>query len=400
MLGAFRRELARVSTPFVQDAGYRLSRTTCRAARCTDPLRSLYRPRPAADRAGVIGQLRLLAGDREVEYLGEALIGAQPLALVVNVRGDHDLVCGCVLGDLLDALPYGPRIADDLHRAVGIGQPAFCGRVGVGHRLIGARQLPRIPAAHTDPGQLHGRGGRPRLLAGLPADNGDREDGRGTFEALRGLEARAVSVHGGGRVRRAEMRGEGVAEAHLPGRPRRVAAGTQQPDRGQPDTVRHGDHSSVRMLFRKPIAREGEKLAEPLRKVIRLELVLRAAQRRGCHGVRARGAPYAEIYSSRMQRLQNAEGLRDLERGVVGEHDPASADPDPLRYVGDVPDHDLRRRTGYARQIVVLRQPVALVAEPVGEPGELERVAQRPGTIRARTDRRDVEDGEPEIHTA
>jgi hypothetical protein len=46
----------------------------------------------------------------------------------------------------------------------------------------------------------------------------------------------------------------------------------------------------------------------------------------------------------------------------------------------------------------VLGQPVAFVAEPVGEPGQLERVAERLGSLRARADRRDVQDGEPEIH--
>ena len=46
----------------------------------------------------------------------------------------------------------------------------------------------------------------------------------------------------------------------------------------------------------------------------------------------------------------------------------------------------------------MLGQPVAFVAEPVGEPGQLERVAERLGSLRARADRRDVQDGEPEIH--
>src|SRR5215218_6672175 len=34
----------------------------------------------------------LLSGRRDREGLGEPLIGAQPLAVVVDVRGDHDLV--------------------------------------------------------------------------------------------------------------------------------------------------------------------------------------------------------------------------------------------------------------------------------------------------------------------
>jgi hypothetical protein len=46
----------------------------------------------------------------------------------------------------------------------------------------------------------------------------------------------------------------------------------------------------------------------------------------------------------------------------------------------------------------VLGQPLAFVAELVSEPSKLERVAERLGAIRARADRRDVQDGEPEIH--
>ena len=82
--------------------------------------------------------------------------------------------------------------------------------------------------------------------------------------------------------------------------------------------------------------------------------------------VGARGAAYAEIDASRVQSLQDPEGLGHLERGVVGEHYPPGADPDLLCHARDVPDHDLRRGAGYARQVVVLGQPVALVAEPVG----------------------------------
>jgi hypothetical protein len=46
----------------------------------------------------------------------------------------------------------------------------------------------------------------------------------------------------------------------------------------------------------------------------------------------------------------------------------------------------------------VLCQPVPLVAELVGKPGELERVAECLGAVRARADRGDIEDGEPEVH--
>src|SRR5918998_1791233 len=340
----------------------------------------------------------LLAGRGNLEDLGEPLVGTQPLCVVVDVGGDHDLVGRRVFGDLLDARPDGRGVPDDLHGAVGVGKAAFGRRVGVGYRFLGARQRPGSAAAQANPGELH-RGGDPlRVLARFSADDGDREDGRGTLEGLRRLEAFAVRAHGGGRVRRAEVRGEGVPEAHLSCRLRGVAAGTEQPDRRQPYVARHGDHRAERVVFGEPVAPEGQKLAEPLREVFGPEPVLRAAQRRGRHGVGAGGAAYAEVDPPWVQRLENPEGFDDPQRGVVREHDPAGADPDTLGDARDVPDHDLRRRAGDARQVVVLGEPVPPVAEPVDELGQIERVAERPGAVRARADRRDVEDGEIEIH--
>jgi hypothetical protein len=101
-----------------------------------------------------------------------------------------------------------------------------------------------------------------------------------------------------------------------------------------------------------------------------------------------------------MQCLQNSERLGYLERGVIGKHNSPGAHSDPLRRARDVSDHDFRSRAGDARLVVVLGRSrrVAFVAEPVGEPGQLERVAERLGSVQARADRRDVQDGEPEIH--
>jgi hypothetical protein len=63
-----------------------------------------------------------------------------------------------------------------------------------------------------------------------------------------------------------------------------------------------------------------------------------------------------------------------------------------------VPDHHLRRGAGDAGQIVVLGEPVSLVSESVGKLGDFERIAKGLGAVRARADRREVEDGKPEIH--
>ena len=60
----------------------------------------------------------------------------------------------------------------------------------------------------------------------------------------------------------------------------------------------------------------------------------------------------------------------------------------------DLADHDLGRGTGDRRQIVMLRHPIAGVAEPFGMRREIEAVAQRRGAGRAGGHRREVEDGE------
>ena len=162
------------------------------------------------------------------------------------------------------------------------------------------------------------------------------------------------------------MRGEAVAEAHLTGRLSRVAAGAKQPDRRQPNVGWHRDYGPERMILWESLAGESQEFSETLREVLCTKSVRGAAQGRGRDGVGARSAADAEIDAARMQGLQDLEGLGDLERGMVGEHDPHGADPDPLCHARDVPDHDLRCGAGDAQQIMVLGQPVALVAEPIG----------------------------------
>ncbi len=132
------------------------------------------------------------------------------------------------------------------------------------------------------------------------------------LEVLRRLEALAVGAHGGGWVRRAEVRGEAVAEAHLSGRPRRVAAGAEQPDRRQRDVGWHRDHGLERMILRKSLAGERQEFSETLREVLRVEHVRGATQGRGRDGVGSWGAAYAEVDAARVQGCQDPEGLGHL----------------------------------------------------------------------------------------
>jgi hypothetical protein len=84
-----------------------------------------------------------------------------------------------------------------------------------------------------------------------------------------------------------------------------------------------------------------------------------------------------------MERFEDAKALRHLQRHMVWQHDAAGPDANPLRHVRDVPDHHFRRRACDQRRVVMLGEPVARVAEFVGEPREVERIAQRVDARRA-----------------
>ena len=85
-----------------------------------------------------------------------------------------------------------------------------------------------------------------------------------------------------------------------------------------------------------------------------------------------------------IQRLERVEHLRHVQRRVVGQHDAAGADAQRGGRAGDVRDQDLGRRTGHAGHAVVLGEPVAGEAEPLGEaaPVPRPRAGRRPSRSR------------------
>ena len=135
------------------------------------------------------------------------------------------------------------------------------------------------------------------------------------------------------------------------------------------------------MVDGQPLVEVPEQLLELLREVVGARLAAVALQGERGQRVGAGGAPEREVDASGEQAGEQAEGLRDLQRRVVREHHPAAADADPLGGRGDRPDQGLGARPGEHRPAVVLGHPVAVVAEPVRELREVDRVAQR---LRAR----------------
>ena len=99
-----------------------------------------------------------------------------------------------------------------------------------------------------------------------------------------------------------------------------------------------------------------------------------------------------EIDATRVKRFERAERLHDMQRRVIRHHDATGTDADPRRDGGDVRDQHLGRRRGDARHVVVLGDPVAGEAEPIGSHRELDRIADRLGRADTSADRRQIQD--------
>ena len=130
-------------------------------------------------------------------------------------------------------------------------------------------------------------------------------------------------------------------------------------------------------LRRHAVLQQGEQLGELLREVVRGALAAVALQREHRHRVRARRAADAEVDPLRVQAGQGAEHLRHLQRAVVREHHAAAAHADLLGGLGHRRDQYLGRGARERGRGVVLGEPVALVAEPLGVAAEVDRVVER-----------------------
>ena len=75
--------------------------------------------------------------------------------------------------------------------------------------------------------------------------------------------------------------------------------------------------------------------------------------------------------------LQHLETFGDHQRRVVHQHHAARTHTNVPRRRRDLPDHDLGRGAGDAREVVMLGEPIALVAESIGEPRQIQRIAER-----------------------
>src|SRR5829696_2804283 len=153
------------------------------------------------------------------------------------------------------------------------------------------------------------------------------------------------------------------------------------------------------MILREGAGVPEDQLLQPLEEIVSALAHVALAQREGGDLVGAGRAADPEVDAAGVERLQEFEALRDHERRMVREHHAARADADALRHGRDLPDHDLGRGARDGGQVVVLGDPVARIAEAVGELREVERVPQRLARLRTGGHEGKIEDGERE-HSA
>src|SRR5207245_11605363 len=133
----------------------------------------------------------------------------------------------------------------------------------------------------------------------------------------------------------------------------------------------HREYRRVDVTRRQRAVQETYEIGDLLREVLEVRVLAERARRQLVAPGRAADA---EIDPPGEERLEHAEALGDLQRAVVLEHDAAGADSDPRGTRRDLPDQHLRARARQPGRRVMLGEPVAMVAEPVAQLGELERL--------------------------
>ena len=92
--------------------------------------------------------------------------------------------------------------------------------------------------------------------------------------------------------------------------------------------------------------------------------------------VAAGSAAHAQVNPAGIEGVQHTEVFGHLEGAVMGEHDAAAADADGVGVGGHLTDQHFRAGAGEVGQVVVLRKPVAAVAQALHGHGQLDGLPQ------------------------
>ena len=163
------------------------------------------------------------------------------------------------------------------------------------------------------------------------------------------------------RLRRDEV-GVGVGDAEARRVGGAVEAGTEQPHFRRRGGRWRGLQCAERLGQRRLAGDERHEVLHLRRIVFDAERIA-VGEGRGGQAVASRSAANAQIDAPRIEHFEQAEVLGHLVGRIVGEHHAAGTDPDAFGLRRQARDEDLRRRAGEGVGSVVLRHPVAVVAE-------------------------------------
>ena len=263
---------------------------------------------------------------------------------------------------------------------------ALCAKAGAIAR-DGRRQLPRIAGAQRDERLLLRAGDQFRLILAIGGEDVEPRHDIRPVELRGGSEIAAIDrqrlIQRVGR----EMRREGIGQAQRRGELRAEQARSQNPDRHVGAGARRRANAGLAV-----VGEQALQLHHVLGKGVGIGLE-RPPKRAGDALVGTGRAAKAKIDPAGKQRLQRAELLGDLQRRMVGQHDPAGADADRSRCRRDMADHHRRRRAGDPRHAVMFRAPIAAIAKRFGMPREIGGIGERLGNRAAFDDGDEIEQG-------
>ena len=188
----------------------------------------------------------------------------------------------------------------------------------------------------------------------------------GSSRNFRGLELPDVALHNGRAFIHAQAEEVGVGEGHPQpgGHIGALVPGPQQPHlRGAPGPVRAGLHLGEGMFRLQPAVQVAHQVHHLAGVVLHVLGAARVGKGRRRHVVAPRGAAHAQVDAAGVQGLQHPEIFRHLQGAVVGEHHTAAAHADGAGVGGHLAHQHFRAGAGKVGQVVVLGQPVAVVAQ-------------------------------------
>ncbi len=110
-----------------------------------------------------------------------------------------------------------------------------------------------------------------------------------------------------------------------------------------------------------------DQLRELFGKIIRHRWPRWQVQREGGRGIGSRGSANLQVDAIRVHAAEHAERLGNLQRAVVRQHNPAAANAQAQDVaIAICPISTSGLRASQCRRAVVLGDPVAVVAQPIG----------------------------------